>query len=139
MDLSDYLDRAKSERGFRSERALSRELGVSHQSVVQWREGLATPRPETMLRLAELAGCSPEIAMLDHMAWRADGPKSRDIVARIRASIAAITAFSLLFFFVFPPSTMADNCERNRPYCVYYGKKGLWENLWKELLSAILN
>lgn len=138
MQLSEYLDRAKQAQGIRSERALSRELGVSHQSLVQWREGMATPRPETMLRLAELAGCSPEIALLDHMAWRADGPKSRDIVARIRASIALTTAVIVLFFLSFPPSPVAETCDRNSPCSVYYGNSGLWKSLLIEVVKAKL-
>lgn len=138
MDLESYLAAARRESRIRSDAQLARELGVTRQSLAQWRLGIAAPRLETMLKLAALAHQPPEVALVDHMAWRADGPKSRDIVARIRASIAATAAAILLFFVFFPPSPLADTCDTDRPCSVYYGNGGLWKSLLIELVKAKL-
>lgn len=136
MDLNAYLDAAEKAPGITTQVALARALGVTRQSIISWRVGLSSPRPETMLRLAQLAGVSPEIAMIDRMEWQADGVASRDIVARIRASIAGIAACILLFLFVFPPPISAETCAENRPCSLYYGNANLWKSVWIQLLAA---
>lgn len=136
MDLNAYLDAAEKAPGITTQVALARALGVTRQSIISWRVGLSSPRPETMLRLAQLAGVSPEIAMIDRMEWQADGVASRDIVARIRASIAGIAACILLFLFVFPPPISAETCAENPPCSLYYGNANLWKSVWIQLLAA---
>lgn len=138
MQLSDYLDAAEKAPGITTQVALARALGVTRQSIISWRVGLSTPRPETMLRLAELAQVAPQVALLDHMAWHANGPASRDIVAQLRASIVAAAAAIFLCVLIFPVSPVAETCSQNSPDCVYYGKFSLWKSLCIELLSAVL-
>ena len=138
MQLSDYLDAAEKAPGITTQVALARALGVTRQAIVSWRVGLSTPRPETMLRLAELAQVAPQVALVDHMAWHANGPASRDIVAQLRASVLAAAASIFLCVFAFPLSPAAETCGQNGPHCVYYGKCGLWKSLCIELLSAVL-
>lgn len=41
-----------------SQSALAEILGVSQQAVAQWEAGKAMPRCETMLKLADLFGCT---------------------------------------------------------------------------------
>ena len=138
MDLVTYLDAARARIGAKSDADLARAIGVAGPTLLSYRRGLATPSSEKMVRLASLAGVSPDLALIDRMEWQADGAASRDIVARIRASIAATAALILLFFFVFPPSPIAETCDTDRPCSVYYGKAGVWKSLWKGLLNASL-
>lgn len=117
MELSAYLDAARARAGIPSDRQLAISLGIVANSLRQYRLGLATPQPETMVKLAALAGVPAEVALLDHMAWRADGPVSRDVVSRIREIIAAAAVVILMLFQAIPANAapvFGDIIERSR-------------------------
>lgn len=73
MTLDEYVDRAKEVRGFASDRALARDLDVSHNLISQYRTKRAWPSDKLMVKLAHLADVDPEIALLDLCQWRAEG------------------------------------------------------------------
>lgn len=103
MDLDAYLDRARERAGLPSDRRLAVALGISQSGLRQYRLGLSTPQPAVMVRLAELAGVAPELALLDRMEWQADDPRSRDVVSRLREVLAAsLVAMLLILLPVFP-------------------------------------
>lgn len=102
MDLIGYLDTARARAGLTSDRRLGDAIGVSKNSISQYRLGIATPHPAVMLRLAELAGVPGEVALLDRASWQADDTRSRDVMARLRSLVAAATAACLLFVLVLP-------------------------------------
>lgn len=86
MLLTDYLDRARERSGILSDNRLAMLLGVAHTSLLGWRRSLSVPTPAKMVRLAELAGVSPEVALLHRAAWQADDQASRDVMSRIIAT-----------------------------------------------------
>ena len=136
MDLSAYLDAARARAGITSDAQLARAIGIASPTLLSYRRGFVMPSSEKMLRIADLAGVPPEVALVDRMEWQADGAASRDIVARIRASIAGIAACILLFLFVFPPPISAETCAENPPCSLYYGNANLWKSVWIQLLAA---
>ena len=101
MDLPTYLDRARERAGFTSDRQLAVAVGVAQNTLRQYRIGLAAPSPERMLRLAELAEVPAERALVDAFSWRADGPKSRAVMAQIMAMVQGSAAALVLGFMAF--------------------------------------
>lgn len=86
MLLTDYLDRARDYSALGSDNKLSFVLEVSQPSVSLWRRGLAIPTPAKMVKLAKLAGISPEVALLHRASWQADDQVSRAVMSRLIAS-----------------------------------------------------
>lgn len=85
MDLLSYMDRARAVARIPSDRQLAVALGINPNSLRQYRLGLAAPSPRVMLRLADLAGVPPELALLDRAAWQADDQDSRRVMSEIIA------------------------------------------------------
>lgn len=111
MELTEYLDRARQAAGIDSDRRLAVALGISQTTIRQYRAGLAAPSPERMVTLAELAGVPPRVALLDCLAWRSDGPRSRELVAEILASVKGLAAAILLALLVYPPVAHANRTD----------------------------
>lgn len=86
MFLTDYLDRARIHSGLGSDNKLAAALDISQPSVSLWRRGLAVPTPAKMVKLARLAGVSPEIGLLHRAAWQADDQVSRAVMSRLISS-----------------------------------------------------
>ncbi len=85
MLLTDYMDRARAHSGITSDNRLSDALETSQQTVSTYRRGLAIPSPAKMVKLAKLAGISPEVALLHRAAWQADDQVSRAVMSRLIA------------------------------------------------------
>jgi transcriptional regulator with XRE-family HTH domain len=83
MFLTDYLDRARMVSGLVSDAQVSRALDISQQTVSLYRRGLAIPTPAKMVKLAQLAGVSLEVALLHRAAWQADDQVSRAVMSRL--------------------------------------------------------
>jgi len=86
MLLTDYMDRARAHSGITSDNRLSDALETSQQTVSTYRRGLAIPSPAKMVKLAKLAGISPEVALLHRAAWQADDQVSRAVMSRLISS-----------------------------------------------------
>ena len=112
--LTEYLDLARERAGIASDNALGRALGVSSPAMVAYRRGLSSPTPERMVKLAELAGVSPELALLHRMSWQADGMVSRDVVSRMLRAFMGETPHNPLNA---PKSLGAAAVETPREYC----------------------
>ena len=72
-ELAEYISRAKRRHGLRSDRALCRRLELSDGAIFMWTGRGAFPRDDTMVRLADLAGLDPELALLELNIWRSEG------------------------------------------------------------------
>ena len=86
MLLTDYMDRARAHSGITSDNRLSDALETSQQTISTYRRGLAIPSPAKMVKLAKLAGISPEVALLHRASWQADDQVSRAVMSRLIAS-----------------------------------------------------
>ena len=69
-----YCNEARSRHRLKSDLALARRLGLGTSAISYWRTGRTWPADETMIRLAELAGCDAGEALLDLNRWRAPEP-----------------------------------------------------------------
>ena len=89
MDINEYLDLAKEKQGIKSDRELAAALGhKSNQSIVFMRRGVTNPSDDTMLKIAELAGLSPEAALLRLNIWRSKTPETRELYTTLAERLA---------------------------------------------------
>jgi transcriptional regulator with XRE-family HTH domain len=86
MLLTDYIERAKAVSGIVSDRQLSVALEISQPTISIYRRGLCIPTPAKMVKLAQLAGVSPEVALLHRASWQADDQVSRAVMSRLISS-----------------------------------------------------
>lgn len=86
MLLTDYIERARAVSGLVSDRRLSIALEISQPTISLYRRGLCIPTPAKMVKLAQLAGVSPEVALLHRAAWQADDQVSRAVMSRLISS-----------------------------------------------------
>ncbi len=88
LTIDDYIDRAIARNPhINSDRALGRALGFKGAPVTFWRCRRAWPSPETMVRLATLAGLDPEQALMDLAIWSAKSPEVRALYSRMAEKI----------------------------------------------------
>lgn len=62
--IDTYLDTAKRRNGIRSDRELSRRLGLAEGAVNAYRVGRSLPDDEIMIRIARLAVADPVEALI---------------------------------------------------------------------------
>jgi transcriptional regulator with XRE-family HTH domain len=86
MLLTDYMDRARINSGLVSDNRLAAALEISQATISSYRRGFSVPTPAKMVKLAKLAGVSPEVALLHRAAWQADDQVSRAVMSRLIAS-----------------------------------------------------
>jgi len=113
-NITDYIDTAIARSGSKSKRKFCELLGVSSSWIVATSRG-TLPTDETMLRLAEIAGVPPHVALLDLNIWRSKG-KAQAVYKRLSQAVekGAITA-SILFFTALPFCQIIGNDF------IYYG------------------
>jgi transcriptional regulator with XRE-family HTH domain len=86
MLLTDYMDRARVYSGLGSDNRLAAALEISQATISSYRRGFSIPTPAKMVKLAKLAGISPEVALLHRGAWQADDQVSRAVMSRLISS-----------------------------------------------------
>lgn len=94
--IAEYLDAAKARGKFTSDTKLSIALGQGPAWVSMIKRGIAHPGEDAMIKLAELAGVSPDIALLDLARERAKSPAVRSAWANILQRIAVAVVVALL-------------------------------------------
>jgi len=137
MNLTDYLDRARDRAGIPSDRRLAAALGVAPNAVVAYRRAIATPGPAVMLRLAQLAGIAPEVALLHRASWQADDQVSRDVVSRMLALFMGETAANPLNEPKSLGAAATPRKDKNLPPSIYYGKGRRWISMLIEWVTAV--
>jgi len=102
ITLDEYLDRAKARNNLGSDRQLAAWLDCYASHVNQYRKGRAFPSVGRMVRIATLAGESPEAAIADLLRWKAvssgdDDRPTLDVLDRIANAVkpSARTALSI--------------------------------------------
>lgn len=94
--INEYLDAAKARANIASDTRLGAALGQNHAWAHMIRAGKSLPSEDAMMRLAALAGISPDIALLDLARERAKDPAVRSAWANILQRIAVAVVVALL-------------------------------------------
>jgi hypothetical protein len=109
--IQDYLDAAIEKQELGSDRQLSLLMDISQSSVTFWRTGKSLPSDKLMVQLAELAGITPEQALLELSYWKADAEEVKSVYRSLMQKTAGALA-ALLFAFSLNTSTAyARNIE----------------------------
>jgi hypothetical protein len=126
VKMVEYLDTAKARGNFDSDTRLSIAIGQGPTWASVIRRGIAMPSEEAMLRLAELAGVSPDIALLDLHRERARDPRIKSLWANILQRVAVCIVLATLA--VVPGAraaqfTQGENSPLQGMTSVYYQKR----------------
>ncbi len=128
-NLDWYLDRAKENMSFSSDRKLNLALGYSGNSIVYMRKKGVLPSPEKMVKISELAGIDPAVALMDFAIWNSDG-KAKKTYATILQKITQTTAIVVLFLTSIVPysanaaSDFDNNCKAKGASLYLMERKG---------------
>lgn len=106
-----YIEKAKEHSGISSDRQLGPVLGMSTAAISQFKTGRALPSDDSMVRLAELAGVDPYIALIDLNSWRSEGA-ARNAYKEILKRISVVFIAALILF---PANKSSANV--NGEYC----------------------
>jgi DNA-binding XRE family transcriptional regulator len=85
MNALQYLAAVKEKKGITSDYALAKTLGVSQQSVGQWRKGVCGFNDETAQRIAAILDLHPGVVMLDIHREQARDDQTRAVWQEIFA------------------------------------------------------
>ena len=108
--LDWYIDEAKARSGIKSDRELSKFLGLSHVASNYWRQRRSYPTDDTMMRLAEMAHADPQLALIELNAWRNQGTRAAPVYERMAAMMRGVVLGFLLILAVTysAPASAAD-------------------------------
>lgn len=118
----EFLDACKAAQGLTSDYKLAKFLGVTQQSVNNYRQGKSFLCDETAIKVADCLGIYPALVLANIHAERAKGEVEKrawqDLVKRLGGTAAAM----LLAILAFPsPDVYASGLNIHREY-VYYVK-----------------
>lgn len=88
VSIDFYLDEAKRNYPFLSEADIARQIGVAPQTLNHWKKKRSLPKEHPMIKLAEMAGQDPVIAVQQLHLMRAETPEARE---------ATLTTLSILY------------------------------------------
>ncbi len=138
--LSWYIKRIQQKGGAISMRKLSVGIGVSNNAVSNWmKPGLDgrqkfSPSPETMVRIAEIAGVPVDLALVDLQYWKSIGTPMEITWAEIAKRtwkefaqhikpVIVVSVLALIFLIegLQVNTAQASGAEISAPHHVYYG------------------
>lgn len=96
--IQDYLEAAREHQHLGSDRQLAKKLGLAGGAVHHFRTGKALPSPDTMVKLARLAGLDEQVALVELAFMSTEGEAKgtyEKILKRISTFLPA-TLFGLL-------------------------------------------
>ncbi len=94
-DIDWYIDRAKLEQGFSSDRKLDAELGYSGNFISYLRKRKSLPSEDKMVELAMLAKVDPAVALIHLRIWNTQGAAQKtykDILQNLSKATLAVLA-----------------------------------------------
>lgn len=96
-----YIDRALIRSGAPSDRVLGERIGLAPNSLTNYRTKRGWPSDHVMIRLADLAGIDPDIALMDLNSWRAKEDTVRERYTRLAKMLEKVGAgFAITVIFI---------------------------------------
>ncbi len=111
MTTVQLMDRIKKTHGIQSDYQLAKFLGVTQQSVSNWRRGKSAFDDEIALKVADLLGLDRGQVLAWVHAERCKNPEARRALLRLAdlAKTAAFAAFTMTYLMPFLPE-WAGHC-----------------------------
>ncbi|HEX7890309.1 MAG TPA: helix-turn-helix domain-containing protein [Ramlibacter sp.] len=88
MKAAEWIDRLKDARGWESDYRAAKELGLSRNTISNYRSGTRTLDDETAVKVAEALEVEPEIIILDQHAERTNSEPARAALAGLLQRIS---------------------------------------------------
>ena len=107
----DYIFEARKKQNIYSNNKLATAIGITGGSICAIMRKRALPAPETIIKLAELAGISKEEALLDLSIWKAQTPEEKSAWEKIRDTMKVACLFGILSFFILTGTASASPIE----------------------------
>lgn len=98
IDINAVLDRIKAKHGITSEYRLCRTIGVTDQTLLNWRNG-RSPSDEHALKLAKLAELDPGLVLASVASERAKDPGLQAAFADIARRLQLLDTANLASLF----------------------------------------
>ncbi len=103
--IHDYLDAAREKNHLRSDTKLAHLLGITISSVSAFRVKKALPSPETMVKLARLAGLDEQVALVELSFMSApEGSEAKSTYEKILKRIVSLFPATLFGLFCMAPN-----------------------------------
>jgi len=130
-NITDYIDIAFKRSGAKSDRKFCDLMRVNPTWVNATRKG-KLPTDENMLKLAELAGIPPHIALLDLNVWRSKG-KTQAVYKRLIQAVETVSLSAFVFFISSAPA-LASSSNDEALYYILRKRRGVLINCFLTLL-----
>lgn len=106
LTFTQYVEKAKEKQNYKTKQEVANKLGMKTGSLIDFEKGRAFPSQDTIISLANLAGISPEQALIDFNLWKTkDKPNAHKVWLRLSKMIGCL----LLSILINPHKTNAYN------------------------------
>lgn len=97
MKAAEWIDRVKIAQGWDSDYRVSKELGLSRQTVSKYRSGTSTTMDDdAALKVAAVLGAAPEVVLLDQAIERTKSTEAKAALAGLLKRLGGAAASILL-------------------------------------------
>lgn len=146
MKAAEWIDRVKTAHGWDSDYKVSKELGLSRQTVSKYRSGTSTTMDdESAMKVAGALGEKPEIVLLDQTMERTKNDEARHALGGLLKRLGGVAAGLVVAVGVVSgpsqaeartayPSSAGDGSS---VYYVYKQKYD-WDSIWPTESTALL-
>lgn len=96
--FSQYVEKAKENQNYKTKLEVATKLGMKAGSLTDFEKGRAFPSQDTLIALANLAGVSPEQALIDFNLWKTkDKPNAHKIWLKLAKMIGCVTLITSFY------------------------------------------
>lgn len=97
LTFYEYVEKAKKNTQISNSYEIAEMLGMKAGSLTDFIKGRAYPSQDTMLKLANLAGISPERALIDFNLWKTqDKPNAHKVWLKLSKMIGCLILSTLI-------------------------------------------
>lgn len=92
MKASEWIDKVKTTHGWESDYKVSKELGLSRQTVSDYRHKTPTMDEETAVKVAAALGAAPELVLIDQAIERSKSEPARIALSAALKRLGGVAA-----------------------------------------------
>lgn len=97
LTFTQYVEKAKKKQNYKTKQEVANKLGMKTGSLIDFEKGRAFPSQDTIISLANLAGISPEQALIDFNLWKTkDKPNAHKVWLRLSKMIGCLILSTLI-------------------------------------------
>lgn len=98
LTFAEYIEKAKENSNLKNDKQVAQKINIGASALVGFRNERSYPSQETVLKLANLAGVSPEQALIDFNLWKTkDKPNAQKVWLKLAKMIGCLCLAIILF------------------------------------------